>query len=101
MSVWDVSTPAATLEATGNSMTIYNDLMTGNPYGTFTVLQSEVGSIKVITLNSQAIADIQAALGTDVSVGCHVDSLVGTATQWVRFSSGGEARTHELVLGII
>jgi len=101
VSVWDVSTPAATLEATGNSTTIFNDLMSGNQYGTFTVLQSEVGSIKVIPLNSQALTDINAALGTDVSVGCHVDSIVGSSTQWVRFSMGSEARTHQLVLGII
>jgi hypothetical protein len=101
LSVWDVSTPAATLEASGTSLPIFNDLMQGSPYGTFTVLQSEVGSIKTIVLSSQAVADITAALGGGYSVGCHVDTIVGTATQWVRFSSGSEARTHELVLSVL
>ncbi len=101
LSVWDVSTPAATLEASGTSVAIYNDLMQGNSYGTFTVLQSDVGSNKTIVLSPQAVADITAAIGGDFSVGCHVDTIVGTATQWVRFSSGSEARIHQLVLSVL
>jgi hypothetical protein len=98
LSVWDVSTAATTLEASGTSTAIFNDLMTGNQYGTFTVLQTEVGQIKVIPLTPQAITDINNALGGAFSTGVHNDTVTGGGSQWVRFSAGSEARTHQLVV---
>ena len=102
LSVWDVSTPAATLEANGTGqLQIYNDLMTGNQFATFTVQQSDVGAVKTISLSPQAVTDINSALGGDFSVGCHNDTISGTASQWARFSVAAEARIHQLVLTVI
>jgi hypothetical protein len=98
ISVWDVSTPAATLEATGTSVPIYTDLMTGNTYGTSIVLSSEVGSLKTIPLSAQAVTDINAAMGGDFSVGCSNSTVVSTGSEWVRFSASSEARTHQLII---
>ncbi len=41
------------------------------------------------------------ALGGDFSVGCHVDTIVGSAAQWVRFSQFDEVRIHQLVLTVL
>ncbi|MFP6687617.1 MAG: hypothetical protein VB934_23055, partial [Polyangiaceae bacterium] len=100
LSVWDVSTKAATLEADGNSTAIFQDLMTGQNYGSFLVKSADVGKVLDIPLNAQAVSKIKAALGGKFSVGLHVDTIGGTATQYVRFSKAEEVRTHQLVLGM-
>ncbi len=101
MSVWDVSTAAATLEANGNSVPIYTDLMSGNTYGPFVVALTDKGKVLDIPLNAQAVTDINAALGGKFSVGMHVDSLGGAGSEWVRFSASNEVRTHQLVIGVL
>jgi hypothetical protein len=99
LSVWDVSTPAATLDTWSVlQVQIYDDLMTGNQYGTFTAQPADVGSVKVIPLAPQAVADVTASLGGDFSVGVHVDTIMGFVAQGVRFSSMNEPRIHQLVL---
>ncbi len=101
LSVWDVSTPAATLEATGDDTSIFDDLQNGNSYGSYTAVPSEDGSILTIPLDAQAIADINAALGSAFSVGVHIDSLAKIEyLEALRFSAYNEARVHELVLGV-
>jgi hypothetical protein len=96
VSVWDVSTDWNTLENGTSNVGVFNDLMQGATYGNTVVLSSEVTTIKVITLNSQAMTDIVSALGGNFSVGVTLDTIVGTAQQSVRWSASNEARTHEL-----
>jgi hypothetical protein len=96
--IWDVTTNTATLEASGTSVAIYNDLQSGTLFGTFTTSQSQVGQIRTTTFNTAGRAQVQAALGGEFAVGCHLGTIAGTATQWARFSASNEARTHELVV---
>ena len=95
--VYDVSTPAATLDASGFNLDVFNDLGTGNVYAQTVLSSANVGSIIEMTLSDQAIADLFAASGT-FSVGLNVETIAGQGNEWVRFSSGNEARTHQLVL---
>ncbi|MBW2455489.1 MAG: hypothetical protein JRI68_13300, partial [Deltaproteobacteria bacterium] len=102
LSVWDVSTPAATLEASGSGQVqIFNDLMSGNQYGSSTFVVADEATVKTMGLNAQAVIDLNAALGTDFSVGLHNDTVTGTASQWIRFSSQTEPRIHYLVLTML
>jgi hypothetical protein len=101
LSIWDVNTAPATLEASGNDVAIYNDLMTGNSYGTFIVTSADKGMILDIPLNAQAVTDMNNALGGKVSVGLHVDTLGAASSEWIRFSAGSEQRTHQLVIGVL
>ncbi len=102
-SVWDVTTPIATLMATGTSATsIYNDLMTGTQYGTFMAGTTTVGTILTIALNSQAVAAVAAASGGQIAIGIHMDTLTASpsASEYGRWSLADEARTHQLLIGV-
>jgi hypothetical protein len=97
--IYDVSTPPATVEASGSSVAVYTDLQTGNPYGSFSVTAQDVNNVLVVVLNAQALTDIAAALGGQFAIG--VDNVGAMpATDWVRWSSSNEARTHELHLQV-
>jgi hypothetical protein len=96
LSVWDVSTPAATVDAdAAANSAIYTDLMTGNTYGTKTFSMTDLNTVLSIPLNAQANTDVKNASGTDFTVGIHLDS---GATGAVRFSASTEARHHVLVV---
>jgi hypothetical protein len=100
-SVYHVSTDAATLEADGTGQTsIFNDLQTGNVYGTFEVTAGDVGTIIEIPLSAEAVSDINTAAGGAFAVGIHLETYSGggIVSEAVRFSAGPEARTHQLVL---
>lgn len=96
--VWDVTTPPATLEASGTNVAIFNDLQSGIQYATFTESAGEVNVIKSIPLNAQAVASVQAALGNQYAVGVH--NATASSNQWVRFSAGSEQQTHQLVIAL-
>ncbi len=73
---FDVSTPAATLNNNQDTNTaIFDDLGTGQSYGTFDVSTSgsETGILS-FTLNATAIADINAAAGGFFSIGGALDA---------------------------
>lgn len=95
-SVWDVTTPAAAVETTANDINIYNDLMTGTKYGTFTATAGQVNALLTSPLNTQAATDATAKLGGDFVVGVHVDTTPG----WIRFGhvSGSAPTTIQLVV---
>jgi len=99
-SVYDVSTDAATLEASGTGQTaIFDDLQTGNVYGTFEVTSGDVGTIIEIPLSASAVSDINTAAGGTFAVGIHMETHSGgIVLEAVRFSAASEARTHQLVV---
>jgi Notch-like protein len=100
--IWDVSTAATTLEATGTSVPIYTDLMTGNQYGSNVFLSSGIGTVYTMSLSAQALSDIQTALGTNFSVGVTVDTItLPSGSEGLRFSASSEARIHQLVLTML
>jgi len=72
--VWDVSTPISTLIASNTGQVgIYNDLGSGNLYGSTSVSLADDGNQVLVNLGAQALADIQAAEGNSFAVGGEVD----------------------------
>jgi len=97
ISLWDVTTPAATVEQTaGVNIAIHNDLGTGHKYGMATVSSATVGPANLVsfTLDTQASTDVKAKLGSDFILGAHLDATPG----YVRFSAAAEARIARLVI---
>jgi len=77
---WDVSTPIALLQSDNTGqVAIYNDLGSGTMYGSVVVVPADQGTQILITLNSAAIASINAAAanGEQWAVG---GSIFGAAT---------------------
>ena len=99
LTVYDVSTPAAQLEASGTGrVDIFEDLQSGNAYATFTVTPDDVGNVLEIPLNAQGVADVTAA-SDFFSVGLHVVTIISpSGNEAVRFSRLSESRVHQLVL---
>jgi hypothetical protein len=96
LSVWDVSTASATVEADGvANSAVYTDLMTGNTYGTLTFSAADLNTVLKIPLNTQANTDVKAAGVNDFTVGIHLDT---GATGAVRFSASTETQHHVLVV---
>jgi hypothetical protein len=69
-SIWDVSTPIATLTAGQTGRTdIFNDLASGVQYANRTVSAIDDGTQVLITLNAAALTAIQAAEGQSFAIG--------------------------------
>lgn len=99
VSMWDVTTPAATLEANAANATVglqtHNDLGSGITYGTGMVpMAGASGTVVSLPLNAAAATAVKAALGQDFAIGVHVDTQPG----WVRFSMQDETRVARLVI---
>lgn len=92
-SVWDVTTPAATVENTETSTTIFSDLQSGAQYATATVTAAQLNSILSVPLSAQAVADVTAKLGQDFVLGIHLD----TAPGWIRFGHTGADATPTVI----
>lgn len=98
--VFDVGTSIATLNASGSGqLGIFNDLQSGNVYGSGIGTAAQVGSVLNITLSPQAIADINAAGGGLFAVGVHVNQIsLPSGSEGLRWSGGSESRVHQLDL---
>lgn len=97
ISIWDVTTPAATVEQTaGVNITIHNDLGTGHKYGMATVTSASVSATTPVAfmLDAQAATDVKAKLGGDFILGAKLEATPG----YVRFSATNEARIARLVI---
>ena len=96
LSVWDVTTPSSTVEASGTNATIFNDLGAGVKYGMATLTTASVSATTPVqfTLAAQANTDLKAKLGGEFVVGLHSDNAPG----YVRFSAASEARIARLVI---
>lgn len=88
-SVWDVTTPSATVENTASDINIFNDLGGGTQYGTATTNAAAVNSLLSIPLNAMAATNATGKLGNDFVVGVHLD----TAPGWIRFGHTGAGAT--------
>jgi hypothetical protein len=68
--VFDVSTPAATLNANeGTSQTIFDDLGTGTSFGSFPVADGAADDVLSFALNAAGVAAFNAARGGFFSTG--------------------------------
>ncbi len=95
---FDVSTPIATLEASGTGQTgIFADLGTGTIYASTTLSAANDGQTIPISLNSAALSYLNANRGGQVAVGGAVTTISGTSNQAI-FASTGSSYTRQLVL---
>lgn len=87
-------------EQSGSGKTgVFNDLGTGTRYAQMAVGPDDVGRILEIPLPQSALSDINAMQGGSFSVGLHLNLFGVVSTEYITFSTGGEARVHQLVLG--
>jgi hypothetical protein len=84
-SVWDVTTPSATVENTASDINIYNDLMMGTQYATQQVTAGQVNQLVSIPLNAMAATHATQKLNGEFVVGVHLDTVPG----WIRFGHTG------------
>lgn len=96
LEIFDVSTPAATLNAGGASQAIFDDLGSGRSYGTFAVSTSGLaGDVLGFDLGPAAVEDAQAARGGWFSVGL---SLVSDDGDDHLFGVTAFSPVHRLVI---
>ena len=81
ISVWDVTTPAATVEGGTTHAAILMDLQADNQYATASLANAQLNQVVSIPLNAKAASDATGKLNQDFVVGVHVDSVPG----YVRF----------------
>lgn len=83
-SVWDVTSTASAVESTASSSTIFADLQSGTQYATAMATAAQLNQVLSIPLNAQAATDAKAKMGTDFTVGVHLDTAAGQ-TNYIRF----------------
>lgn len=93
ISIWDVTTPAATVETTATNATIFNDLQSGAQYGMATLASAQLNGMISTQLAAQAAIDVKAKLGSDFTVGVHLDTPPG----YVRFGHTGTGATPTVI----
>jgi hypothetical protein len=79
--LFDVTTPVSTLAIYGGALSTFQDLGSGNAYGSRVYSRSDNGLSANIPLNAVAIADINAHLGSSFAIG-------GAITPAVSFNEG-------------
>lgn len=92
LSVWDVTTPAITVENGTTNAAIFMDLQADNQYATATISNAQVNQIVTIPLNARAAMDATGKLGDDFVVGVHLDTVPG----YIRFgdTSNGQGNAN-------
>lgn len=99
--LFDVSTPAAILNNNnGMNDSIYNDLASGNSYGTFNINQTITDSQGAFSfaLNSTAISDINLAKGSFFSIGGSFQFQNNGYNGWYLFSNSDSYGIQSLVV---
>ena len=101
-SIWDVSESASVLSTNTQSTVIFQDLQSGNQYGSVTGTFSGIGASLTTALSNQALTDLNAARGRSFSIGVHIDTLSGQQQldEGLRFGEGIEPRKNELILTV-
>ena len=95
--MFDVSTPVASLEATGSGQTaIFADLGSGTSLAAQTVSAANNGQIVSIPVNSDGINALNAGRGSQFAFGGAITTIVGTSDQNIFGSSS--TGTRQLVL---
>jgi hypothetical protein len=101
--LYDVSATPAELDTTRpvgdpTGMDIHGDLGSGTVYGTRTVSPTDNGATVAIPLNAAAIAAINAAIGSSISIGGAITTLAPGITQTMFGGTSGALGTVQLVL---
>ena len=100
--LFDVSTSIASLEATGRGQRgIYNDLGSGNSYGSLTVNSADNGETVSTPLNATGVTALNAGRGGQFAIGGALTSLVGGDTQYLFSDTGNAGDIEQLVLTLV
>lgn len=68
-SLFDIISPLSDVRADGHNLSIYNDLMSGANYGSFSYSHADEDKIRSITLNDAGIGALNSALGGEFGIG--------------------------------
>lgn len=70
-SLFDITSPLPEVRATAfeSNLSIYNDLMSGSSYGSFSYTEADKWEIRSIALNSTGISALNSALGGEFGIG--------------------------------
>ena len=101
--VYDVSTPIAKLvDFSAPQMEVFDDLGSGTQYGTFSLSESTVNTVRPILLTG-AVTAISNGRGSDFAVGIRSLGVTGseTSAEYARFSAGEEPRVHQLQIVVV
>jgi Ca2+-binding RTX toxin-like protein len=97
--LFDVSTPVATLQAGGSGLlSVYDDLGTGTALGSLEVSRDNVTAVVSVVLNAAGVAALNAAAGGQFAIGGAVTTPDGPLTQSVFGFSGNVNDVRQLVL---
>src|SRR5256714_5328160 len=96
LNLFDVSTPVASLEASGSGTTtsVFDDLGTGTILATKTVTSA---SPVAIDLNANGLSYANARRGMALELGGAVSTISGSSDQWI-FGNSGSNSTRQLSL---
>jgi hypothetical protein len=101
--LFDVTATPASLDTTrlagdATGIAIHADLGSGTIYGSRVVSAADNNTTVAITLNAAAVAALNAAIGSTISLGGALTTLAGTATQFIFAGTSGATGTVQLVL---
>ena len=96
--VFDVSTPVASLAAGTGGASAFADLGSGTSFGSVLTSEASEGSLVSIVFNAAGLAALNGARGGLFAIGGAVTTLGGTPNEWVFGFSGaaGQERSLEL-----
>jgi len=101
-SLFDVSTPAATLNANeGTSQAIFDDLGSGTSFGSFPVADGGADDVLSFPLNAAGVAAFNAARGGFFSVGGKTPAEASFGNNIYGFSGPGAGGTQQLVVSCL
>ena len=101
--LFDVTASSSALDANrvvgdATGIAIYGDLASGTVYGSRVVSAADNNSTVAITLNADAVAALNTAIGSTISFGGAITTLAGTAQQEIFLGANGSLGTIQLVL---
>jgi hypothetical protein len=100
--LFDVNTPVANVTAGGTGLTsIFDDLGTGNLFGSYVASAADNGKVISIALNAAGIGALNSALGSIITFGGALGTLSGPGDQFVfgfttTSFAGGDVRRLDL-----
>ena len=105
--LWDIShlillDSDSAENSSDTNLAIFEDLQSGEQFGTVTVYSTDLGAFVQTTLNEAGLAAINRALGGVFAVGFYTDSVTKTPSvaETIRFESS-DAMINELVLTVV
>ncbi len=95
-SIFDVSTPVATLTSGAGGASAFGDLGSGPSFGSVVMSEASEGGLVSIVFNAAGIAAINDSLGGLFALGGAVTTLGGAPDEWVFGHSGGDFQVRSL-----